>query len=145
MILLSITPSGFLDGFYFSLDSINKRLVVIMDNMPLSDPSDVLFDALVIEDDPDSRNLLGRVLEHAQVRAVLVETAQEALKLLENFIPDVLIIDLALPTMTGIEFLEVVRQNPDLRHIPAVAVTAYSQKANFSQEQATLIGFEGYL
>ncbi len=116
-----------------------------MIDIDANNPPEVLFDALVIEDEPDSRELLRRVLQHGQVKATLVSSAQEALEALTSFIPDVLIVDLALPEMTGIEFLEAVRRNPDLQHIPAVAVTAFSQESDFSEDHARAIGFEGYL
>jgi two-component system, cell cycle response regulator DivK len=104
-----------------------------------------LFDALVVEDEPDTRELLRRVLSHAGIRPVVVADAMQALKQLETFTPDILIIDLALPGMNGLQLLDSARANPDSASIPAVAVTAFSVQEEYSPERAKVRGFEGYL
>src|SRR5688572_23642441 len=96
--------------------------------------SAVPITALLVEDDPDSRELLRRILGAAQINVTIVGDAEEALKILEDFHPDLLIVDLALPGMNGYQFLERVRQDPRLAHTPAIAVTAFARE--FQPESA---------
>src|SRR5690349_261653 len=77
------------------------------------------LEALIIEDDLDSQDLMRRVLGAKNIRALVVGNAEKALELLQNYNPDILIVDLALPGMNGLEFLEVARSDPKNADIPA--------------------------
>src|SRR5687768_12436058 len=102
------------------------------------------LDALVIEDDPDSQDLMRRVLSAGHIRALVVGNAEKALEVLQNFSPDILIVDMALPGMNGLQFLEEARQDPRNADIPAIAVTAFAKE--FGSERAKKIGLiDGYM
>jgi CheY-like chemotaxis protein len=108
------------------------------------DQDQAIFDALVIEDDPDSQDLMRRVLGGSHINALVVGNAEKALEALQDFNPDILIVDLSLPGMTGLEFLERARRDPKNAETPAIAVTAYAK--DFLPETATRDGLiDGYL
>jgi len=100
---------------------------------------------LVIEDDEDSRELLASILSlaHAEVRAV--GAAQAALDELSLRSFDVILSDVGLPEMDGLEFMRTLRERPAerLRLTPAVALTAYAHVT----DRAAVIqaGFQAHL
>ncbi|MBD1848139.1 response regulator [Cyanobacteria bacterium FACHB-63] len=91
--------------------------------MPLARPSmDELhgLKILVVDDDPDSCVLLALLLAEAATQVETVGSSEEALRQLEQFRPDVVIIDIALPGRDGYWLLTQLKT----KDIPAIAVTA---------------------
>jgi PAS domain S-box-containing protein len=97
---------------------------------PLTDrrPSLVDLRVLVVDDEPDSRELIGVVLTHCGAEVVSVESAAEALAELEQQQFDVLVSDIGMPLMDGYALISKIRQLPAERggRIPAAALTAYA-------------------
>jgi CheY-like chemotaxis protein len=91
---------------------------------------------LFVDDDLDIVEAIDCVLgdEGANVRTAT--TAREALRVLETWIPDVMLLDLAMPEMDGYELLRVIRRERSLRGIPAVAVTGYAGERERQRAQA---------
>jgi PAS domain S-box-containing protein len=83
---------------------------------------------LVVDDEPDARDLIATVLTGRGAEVVAVESADEALQELEQQRFDVLISDIGMPLMDGYGLIERVRQLPIERggRIPAAALTAYA-------------------
>lgn len=80
---------------------------------------------LCVEDDPDIRMILDLALSKmGGYQISLAEDAQQALKLLDDCKPDLLLLDLMLPGMTGLEFFSLVRSRPNHAAIPAILLTA---------------------
>ncbi len=80
---------------------------------------------LVVEDNLDSQDMIGRILRHYQIDFDVTATAEDALDLLTKHEYKGLVIDLSLPKMDGWTLLERVRHNPDTAQMICVAVTAY--------------------
>jgi CheY-like chemotaxis protein len=80
---------------------------------------------LVVEDDPDGRELVGRMLSYHRIGVEMVNDAEEALEKLESNDYSAAIIDLALPGMDGWTLLKHIQQDPHTSHLRCVAVTAY--------------------
>ena len=80
---------------------------------------------LIVEDDPDARELLMQYVseEHAGELRVAIDGAA-ALAMLEHQMPDLILLDLKMPSMDGFTFLETISQNPRLRHLAVIIVTA---------------------
>jgi CheY-like chemotaxis protein len=83
---------------------------------------------LVVEDDPDSRDMLVTVFEQGGARVSAVASAEEALEVFERAAPDVLVSDIGLPGEDGHELIRKVRALEAEKggRIPALAVTAYA-------------------
>jgi CheY-like chemotaxis protein len=80
---------------------------------------------LVVEDDSVARTLLGTILEDAGYTVALAANGREALDYLRNGErPFVILLDLKMPVMSGWEFREEQRRDPDLATIPIVVLTA---------------------
>lgn len=77
---------------------------------------------LVVEDDPDGQEVVGRILRHHNIQHVVVATGEDALDTLASQPFTGAIIDLALPGMDGWRLLQEIQHHFD---IPCVAITAF--------------------
>jgi PAS domain S-box-containing protein len=84
---------------------------------------------LVVEDQPDARDLITRVLEDCGAEAVAASNADDALTLLEAERPDVLVTDIGMPGVDGFALLRRVRALGPARggRVPAIALTAFAR------------------
>jgi CheY-like chemotaxis protein len=99
---------------------------------------------LLIEDEPDTRELLALTLEASGAEVAAVESAQEALNNLQSSIPDVLLSDIGLPIESGYELIRKVRGlNSEARDVPAVALTAFATDKD--RQRALSAGFQIHL
>jgi len=79
---------------------------------------------LIVEDSSDSRRLLSEMLEGIVAEVRTATNGKEALALLREFEPDLVITDLLMPVMDGMTFLEVFRGTPRFAHVPVIVVSA---------------------
>lgn len=100
---------------------------------------------LVVDDEPDSRDLVAFVAEQAGAEVVAVESAIAALQTLSSRSFDILLSDIGMPDMNGYELLLEVRQrsNDPNQSIRAIALTAYA--AEVDQQAARSAGFNQHL
>ncbi|MEO0686216.1 MAG: ATP-binding protein, partial [Cyanobacteria bacterium J06649_11] len=100
--------------------------------------------ALVVDDEPDARELLGFILEEQGAEIELAGSAKEALRKLRNFVPDILISDIGMPEEDGISLLSKVRRLPYNQggNITAIALTAFA--AEKDREKCLNAGFQLY-
>ncbi|MFO0900035.1 MAG: PAS domain S-box protein [Pirellulales bacterium] len=100
---------------------------------------------LVVDDEPDARNLLRRLLEDCQVQVLSAANAAEALELVERRRPDLLVSDVGMPKEDGYKLLRRVRALPADKggSTPAVALTAYARPED--RVTAILAGFQHHL
>jgi two-component system, cell cycle response regulator DivK len=98
---------------------------------------------LVVEDNERNRKLLRDVLEYAGYDVRAARTAEEGITLAVNEPPDLVLMDLKLPGIDGVEALRRLRASPRTADIPVVAVTA--QVTREDRERALRAGFDGYV
>jgi CheY-like chemotaxis protein len=100
---------------------------------------------MVVEDDPDARDLVHRVLQQAGAIVTVADTAEGALQRLQQDEIDVLVSDIGMPDMDGYELIRRIRAagEPRTATIPAVAVTAYARIEDC--ERALDAGYDRYL
>ena len=99
---------------------------------------------LIVEDEPDARELLSLALEVSGATVEAVESAQEALDNLQTFRPDVLLSDIGLPIESGYELIRKVRLlSSESSNIPAVALTAFVTEKD--RQLALSAGFQEHL
>jgi len=79
---------------------------------------------LMVEDDPDSRTLIARMLEREGWQFRSAPNGQVALRVLKKGRPVIIILDLKMPVMNGFEFLEILGKNPAWASIPVVVVSS---------------------
>ncbi|WP_088891260.1 PAS domain S-box protein [Leptolyngbya ohadii] len=100
---------------------------------------------LVVDDEPDTRDLVAFVLEQQGAQVTAATSAHEALLVLPQVKPDVLLSDIGMPEMDGYMLIQQVRAlTPDQGgQIPAIAFTAYAGDTN--QQQVMAAGFQKYI
>jgi signal transduction histidine kinase/CheY-like chemotaxis protein len=79
---------------------------------------------LIIEDDPESRDVMRRFLENDGWRTEIAENGRIGLERLNGHVPHVIVLDLMMPEMDGFEFAARLKQDAKLNRIPIVVVTA---------------------
>jgi PAS domain S-box-containing protein len=79
---------------------------------------------LVVEDDPDTREILRRLLEKEGCQVIAAENGRVALERLAESQPMLILLDLMMPEMDGFQFIDRVRQHENWQTIPIVVVTA---------------------
>jgi two-component system cell cycle response regulator DivK len=98
---------------------------------------------LVVEDNPKSMTLLRDVLRVSGYRTLEAATAGQALALATDHRPMLVLMDVRLPDMDGIEALRRLRADARTASIPVLAVTAQAMKGD--RERFEAAGFDGYL
>jgi len=98
---------------------------------------------LVIEDNQLNLKLVRDVLQHAGFTVVSAPTGEEGVDLATEQPPDLVLMDLQLPGITGTEALRRLRSNPSSSGVPVVAVTAFAMRTD--RERAKQAGFDGFV
>jgi PAS domain S-box-containing protein len=99
---------------------------------------------LAVDDHADTRDLLKSILERDGAYSIVVSSGKEALEVIKNILPDVLICDLAMPQMDGYELLKNVRRlEPEIGRLPTIAYTASARGEDLVQGRRA--GFHAYL
>jgi CheY-like chemotaxis protein len=94
---------------------------------------------LLVEDDPDMRNLISEYLSDLQLELRTAGNGQEALDILEDFVPNLILLDLKMPEMDGMKFLEVL-ENRTSHTMPRVMIITGK---NLSSQEELLIKNDG--
>ncbi len=82
---------------------------------------------MIVEDDPGTAEMFGLMLSEAGYRTVIVHGGSTAINALRRERPDVLLLDIMMPGVSGLEICRYVRREPALMDLPVVLVTAKSQ------------------
>lgn len=100
---------------------------------------------LVIEDDPDSREMLSVLLENVGAVPVAAGTVGEGLRLLGDLEIDVVLSDIGMPGRDGFDLIRALRAfpNPRVQQAPALAVTAFSRDED--RERILAAGFDAHV
>jgi CheY-like chemotaxis protein len=96
----------------------------------------------VVEDNPDNRLLVQALLDDAYDLAEY-STGGEALSGLRESTADLVLLDISLPGMDGIEVLQAMRADPELQSIPVIALTAHAMSGD--KERFLDAGFDDYV
>jgi two-component system, cell cycle response regulator DivK len=81
---------------------------------------------LVVDDFRDNREMYAEYLSHAGFRVAEAADGAEAVRLATEMRPDLVVMDLALPGMDGIEATRRIKKNPQTRRIPILALTGHA-------------------
>ncbi|MCB2048630.1 MAG: response regulator [Novosphingobium sp.] len=98
---------------------------------------------LVVEDNDLNRKLFCDVLKSQGFAVEPVADGNEVIETALRFVPNLIIMDIQLPTISGLELIETAKADKVLRSIPILAVTAYAGKGD--EERIRDAGADGYL
>ena len=98
---------------------------------------------LIAEDNPTNRELFRELLEARGYTVVEACDGREALRMIEQAQPDILLLDIGMPVLDGFAVVRAIRENPRVAALPVLAVTAYAMQGD--RERILSSGFDGYL
>jgi two-component system cell cycle response regulator DivK len=98
---------------------------------------------LVIEDNPDNRTLIIDVLDSLDYVGLEAVNGEEGVEIAARERPDVVLLDLSLPRKDGWTAVGELKADPDLAHIPVIAMTAHAMVGD--RERALKAGCDDYI
>lgn len=96
---------------------------------------------LAVNDYADNLEFLTCLLEIVGCDAIAAYQGLDAIEMAKQYQPDLILLDIMMPEMDGIEVLKRLRKDPQTRHIPVVAVTGMDE----NREYFLSVGFDGWL
>ena len=98
---------------------------------------------LVVEDQEDNRQILRDLLGSAGFRMIEAHDGEQALTVARSERPNLILMDIQLPILDGYEATRSIKRDPELKHIPVIAVTSYALSGD--EERARAAGCDGYV
>ncbi len=98
---------------------------------------------LIAEDEPDIRELVAFTLRFAGHEVVATANGEEAVQQAGQMIPDIILMDVRMPRMTGYDACRIMKADPILKDIPVVFLSAKGQDSEIQTGMA--VGAEDYL
>jgi len=98
---------------------------------------------LVVDDNPRNLKLAFDVLEDAGYEVVEAVNAEEAQSMIDRNLPDLILMDIALPGMDGLTLTRKIKANERTKHIRIIALTAFAMKGD--DQKALAAGCDGYI
>jgi DNA-binding response OmpR family regulator len=84
---------------------------------------------LIAEDEPDIRELVTFMLRFAGYEVVAASNGEDAVRTASREVPDLVLMDVRMPRMTGYDACRLMKANPDLRDVPVVFLSAKGQES----------------
>jgi PAS domain S-box-containing protein len=137
--------------FFVRIPLVAARMTQVETRASAAPAEDVSFppelrglEVLVLDDEPDAREIVQAVLEQGGASVTLVSSVPEALQSIQEHQPDVIISDIAMPDEDGYAFIRELRVLPREQggRIPAVALTAYARAED--RRRALAAGFQNH-
>jgi CheY-like chemotaxis protein len=98
---------------------------------------------LLVDDDENTRYLMRLELEQRDYRVIEAEDGERAVMLAQQELPDIILMDISLPRMDGLEATKLIRNNEPKNKVPIVAVTAHQESDIRNGAKAS--GFDAYV
>ncbi len=98
---------------------------------------------LIVDDNPEMHRLYRTALQRCGYRLLAATTGAEALLAMSMHLPDLILLDLAMPEMDGVAFLQVLRNEPEWRVVPVIVITAFGTVNDL--EMTKRLGVAGHL
>lgn len=98
---------------------------------------------LYVEDNFENKLFVRRVIESMGHEMLEAETGMDSLVIAAERVPDLILMDVNIPGMDGLETTAKIKQNPRLAHIPVIALTANAMKGD--KERCLAAGCDGYM
>jgi len=98
---------------------------------------------LLVDDNQLNRELAKEILEIAEHQVIEAVNGKECIEKVRQTKPDIILLDIELPDMSGLEVIKVIKKDPEIKSVPVVAFTGY----NLHEEQKNFLaaGFAGFI
>ena len=101
------------------------------------------YTVLIVDDIPVNIILLKTMLARTNVKILTAVNGQEALDLVRSLKPQVVLLDIQMPVMNGLEVLKKIKSDPKLKDIAVIMVSAYTSAEDI--EQSMNLGASGFI
>lgn len=98
---------------------------------------------LIAEDDRINRNLIINILKIKDYDVIVAKNGKEAVDLCQSQRPDLIIMDIQMPVMGGLEATRIIKSNQEIADIPVLALTALAMKGD--EEKIRYAGCDDYI
>ncbi len=98
---------------------------------------------LIIEDNELNMKLVRSMLQLAHYEIVEAQNAEGGIELAREHLPNLILMDIQLPGIDGLDATRIIKKDPKLAHIPIVALTSYAMQGD--EEKAISAGCTGYI
>jgi len=98
---------------------------------------------LLIEDNPNNIKLIVMLLEQQEYKVSVAVDAESGIELAKSVYPDMILLDIQLPEMDGMEACRIIRGDPKLAYIPIIALTAFAMPGD--KDRILASGFDEYM
>ncbi|HWR98786.1 MAG TPA: response regulator [Candidatus Methanoperedens sp.] len=98
---------------------------------------------LIVDDNDTNRKLCRALLEQSGYRTREAANGYEGLQVVRSELPELILMDVQMPALDGVEALKRLKDDPATRNIPVVALTSYAMKGD--REKFLVDGFSDYL
>lgn len=88
---------------------------------------------IVVEDEPDAAELFAEMMRVSGYRVLKTYSSTPAIGLIAKELPDVIILDIMMPDISGLEVLRFMRRDPKLKDIPVIVVSARSMPSDIRE------------
>lgn len=112
-------------------------------SIPKTDRAEGQFLILVVDDSADNVALISLYLQQQGYRVVTASNGEDAIRVAAQMFPNLILMDISMPTLDGLGATRRIRENDSLREIPVIAVTAFGTEG--FQRAAYDVGVSGYL
>jgi CheY-like chemotaxis protein len=123
----------------FSIKNLAERIETALKTMALAMTSSVL----VVDDNEENLELFGDLFQQSDYRVYKAKSGPEGIEIAKETIPDMILMDLAMPDMDGFEATQLLKQHPTTSDIPVIACSAFATQE--FKERAFQVGCEGYI
>jgi CheY-like chemotaxis protein len=98
---------------------------------------------LVVEDEPDIMRIITHALTSAGYQVIPAYGGEDAIRKVKTQMPDLVLTDLSMPKMSGVELIQAIKEDPETSFIPVIAVTAHVWDG--LAQSAGQVGCDGYI
>jgi len=128
------------------IDDLIYKVKLMIENKPVikseHQTSNIKHNVLIVEDNPDNMITIKAILKN-KYNIVEVYDGEKGLELAQSQIPDIILLDMSLPKMSGEEVVKNLKKNEETKNIPVIAVTAKVMKGE--KEKVLKAGCDEYV
>jgi len=121
------------------VDIVNMNKIAV----PIKDEQEMPKTVLIVEDNELNMRLFTDLLQAHGYDTVQSVDGSNAIELTREKMPDLIIMDIQLPGLSGVEITKLLKADKDLEHIPVIAVTAFAMKGD--EDKIMEAGFSAYI
>lgn len=98
---------------------------------------------LIVDNDSDNLLFASCIIESMGMNYAVIDDSEKCLGLVYELLPDIILLDVVMPKMSGLEITQTIKQNKKISHIPIIAVTGLTKAED--KNKLIEVGFDSYI